>query len=96
MNKGGYQIVDLLNHDLSVDDGANIYTIKGIYNLIEKSIKPIYLSGILVRGIEQQDRFVIPTINSSGQIEIRTPTTGGIEEIMLTIDVDDTINCTVA
>lgn len=88
MNKGGYQIVDLLNNNITTE--GTQFTIKGIYNLIKNSIKPIYLSGITIENIEQQDRYVIPVFTPEG-ITISITDSAGIYVYNLEIRENDLI-----
>lgn len=57
--KGGYQIVDLQNANIT--DTATV--IPGLYALIEGTRKQILLSNIQVSGTEYHDTFVNPSVS---------------------------------
>ena len=65
MKKGGYQIIDLKNFDIH---NGNSVKIKGIYNLFKEVEKPLLLSGIIADSEKQQERFIIPTLDSNNYI----------------------------
>lgn len=62
MTKGGYQIIDLKNKQLTSGTGM-VY--EGIYDLIEGTRKAILVSGLNVGGTEYHDTFVDFTVNGS-------------------------------
>lgn len=53
MRQGGYKIVNLKGIDVNTP-GA---TIKGVYDAIESTRKPIVLSGLVIAGKEYHDVF---------------------------------------
>ena len=54
---GGYKIIDLKDVNLVTDGGG--VKIEDIYNAIEESYrKPLLLSGIVIDGVEKNDRYV--------------------------------------
>ena len=55
MQKGGYQIIDLLDVPLTTED---VYYIEGIYAKIANTRKPILLSGLNFDGKDLRDGFV--------------------------------------
>lgn len=83
--RGGYQIIDLKNRNLTTTTTANI---KGIYNSIESNYrKPILLSGIVIDSVEKADTFVTLVHNGS-----RYTTT--IYGVTLTIADSDNVTIT--
>lgn len=62
MNVGGYQIIDLKNHNF-VDNVD--FTIEGIYNKIESTRKPILISGFQYEGKEMHNQFCSCVVNGS-------------------------------
>ena len=62
MNVGGYQIIDLKNHNF--EEGVG-FTIDGIYDIIEATRKPILVSGVKFEGVELQDQFVMAKVIGS-------------------------------
>lgn len=62
MTKGGYQIIDLKNKELTSGVGM-VY--EGIYDKIEGTRKAILISGLNVGGTEYHDTFVELTVNES-------------------------------
>ena len=85
MKKGGYQIIDLENAPLEA--GGDGVTIEGIYDLIEGTIKPIYLSGLVVDDIEYHDQYVDVGLYG-GDYVLAYRTTDG-EGFNITVDADD-------
>lgn len=65
MNKGGYQIINLLNMNF-VNTVSMV--VDGIYDKIEGSIKPILLSGITIDDVEYHDLFVNPIVIGSSYV----------------------------
>lgn len=65
MQKGGYQIIDLKNKQLTIGTGM-VYN--GVYELIEGTSKPILLSGINIAGKEYHDTFIDLTVSGSSFI----------------------------
>lgn len=56
MRKGGYQIVDF--QDINITTGEGV-TVVGVYETIESSYrKPILISGVTIDGVEKPDCFV--------------------------------------
>lgn len=62
MNKGGYQIVDLGGKSFTLGTGI---VVDGAYDKIEGTRKPIYVSGIVIAGVEYHDTYVDFTVNQS-------------------------------
>lgn len=62
-NKGGYQILDLGNIDLTTSP-----TIEGLYELIEGTKKPIRLTRINLGGVEKHDVVSIPVVSGSDYV----------------------------
>lgn len=62
MKKGGYQIIDLENKPLTLSVGM-VY--EDIYDLIEGTRKPIYVSGVNIDGTEYHDTYVDFKVNGS-------------------------------
>lgn len=62
MLKGGYQIIDLKNKELTSGVGM-VY--EGIYDKVEGTRKAILISGLNVGGTEYHDTFVELTVNST-------------------------------
>lgn len=62
MKKGGYQIIDLENRNIAV--GASS-TYEGIYDKIEGTRKPIYVSGIQIGGVEYHDTYIDFTVSGT-------------------------------
>ena len=52
MKKGGYQIIDLQGKSFNAEAS---YVYEGIYDLIEGTTKPIYISGFILNNVEQRD-----------------------------------------
>lgn len=81
---GGYQIISLGNLDFS-EDGTSTYTIEGIHQSIEESLKAILLTGIVIGGVELHDTFVSVTGGSPYVMSI-----GNTYQV--TINTDDSVN----
>lgn len=62
MNVGGYQIIDLKNHNF--EDGVG-FIIDGIYDKIKATRKPILVSGVKFEGVELKDQFVMAKVIGS-------------------------------
>lgn len=62
MNKGGYQIVDLGGKSFTLGTGR---VVDGVYDKIEGTRKPIYVSGIVIVDVEYHDTYVDFTVNQS-------------------------------
>lgn len=62
-NKGGYQILDLGNVDLTTSP-----TIAGLYELIEGTKKPIRLTRINLGGVEKHDVVSMPVVSGSDYV----------------------------
>lgn len=62
MQKGGYQIIDLKNKELTSGVGM---TYEGIYDKIEGTRKAILVSGLNLEGTEYHDSFVDFTVNNT-------------------------------
>ena len=62
MNKGGYQIVDLGGKSFTLGQSRNV---RGAYDKIKGTRKPIYVSGIVIAGIEYHDTYVDFTVNQT-------------------------------
>ena len=62
MNKGGYQIVDLGGKSFTLGTGR---VVDGVYDKIEGTRKPIYVSGIVIADVEYHDTYVDFTVNQS-------------------------------
>ena len=86
MKKGGYQIIDLKNFNI---DNGNSVTIKGIYNILKEVKKPLLLSGIIIKGKEQQDRFILPEGGTPNYV-IKI-TSNSKPDISATVKPDDTV-----
>lgn len=91
MVKGGYQIIDLNNHNHTSGVGAMH---EGIYDKIEGTRKPILLSGIVVDAVEYHDTFIFPTVNGSNYVAVvgENPTTN--ERIVINIEDTDAVTFT--
>ena len=86
MKKGGYQIIDLEN--LPFNDGGT-KTIKGIYDLIEGTRKPIYVSGLVIDGIEYHDKYVDVYVDGSDYVlSYREKSSEGCD---ITVTADDEV-----
>lgn len=59
MIKGGYQIIDLENKNLTIGVGM-VY--EGIYEQIESTTKPILISGLVISHIEYNDLYSYPKV----------------------------------
>lgn len=81
---GGYQIINLNNLDFS-DDGTSVYTIDGIHQSLEESMKAVLLTGIVIDGVEQHDCFVAVTGGSPYLLDI-----GNTYQV--SIGTDDSVN----
>ncbi len=84
MNKGGYQIIDLKNVELTSGTGT---VFDGVYEKIEGTRKPILVSGLNVGGTEYNDAYVQFTVSGSNY-------TTTIYGMTLTIADDDTVTPT--
>ena len=62
MNKGGYQIVDLGGKSFTLGTGI---VVDGAYDKIKGTRKPIYVSGIVIAGVEYHDTYVDFTANQT-------------------------------
>lgn len=62
MVKGGYQIINLENKDLTTGVGMQY---SKLYEKIEGTRKPILLSGIQIDGTEYHDCFVEPIVDGT-------------------------------
>lgn len=62
MKTGGYQIINLENKNLALNTGM-VYP--GIYEKIEGTRKPIYVSGLQVANVEYHDAYVAFSTNES-------------------------------
>lgn len=62
MNKGGYQIVDLGGKNFT---NEAMKVVKGAYDKIKGTRKPIYVSGIMIDGTEYHDTYVDFTVNQT-------------------------------
>lgn len=62
MLKGGYQILDLQNKNLTSGNGI-IY--EGAYDKLKGNRKPILVSGLKFGGIEYRDTFVEFSLNAA-------------------------------
>ncbi len=81
MTKGGYQIIDLKDVNLTLGTGA---TFKGVYNQIEGTRKAILVSGLNIGGTEYHDTFVDFTVSN-------TSFTGTIYGKTITITDEDLV-----
>ena len=82
---GGYQIIDLGNHNFQAGEP---FVVSGAYNLIGRVKKPIYVSGIVVDGVEYHDSF-IQFIAVSGNFD------GSNGILDFTVDSNDSVFVTV-
>ena len=82
---GGYQIVDLGNHNF---ENGEPFVVSGVYNLVGRVKKPFYVSGIVVDGVEYHDSF-IQFIDKSGSFN------GSNGILDFTVDSDDSVFITV-
>lgn len=55
MNKGGYQIVDFGGKSFTLGTSRMV---KGAYDKIKGTRKPIYVSGIVIADVEYHDTYV--------------------------------------
>lgn len=62
MNKGGYQIVDLGGESFTLGESRMV---DGAYDKIKGTRKPIYVSGIVIAGVEYHDTYVDFTANQT-------------------------------
>ena len=62
MNKGGYQIVDFGGKNFTLGE---IRIVRGTYDKINGTRKPIYVSGIVIAGVEYHDTYVDFTVNQT-------------------------------
>lgn len=62
MKVGGYRIIDLKGTNFTVGTGV---VIDGIYDKIESTRKPLYVSGVVVAGVEYHDTWVDFTVDGS-------------------------------
>lgn len=62
MNKGGYQIVDLGGKSFTLGTGI---VVDGAYDKIKGTLKPIYVSGIVIADVEYNDCYVQIVSNGS-------------------------------
>lgn len=92
MLKGGYQIVDLKNHNHTSGVGA-IH--EGIYDLIEGTTKPILISGITVNAVEYHDTFIFPCVNGSNYVAVVGVNPSQNEEIVINIQDNDVVTFTI-
>lgn len=92
MRKGGYKIIDLKDNNFTV--GGSSITIPGIYEAIENSHrKAILLSGIVIGGIERNDRFVTFGIVSTDYIaSVAVSDTANV--LQCTVKADDSVKFT--
>lgn len=62
MGKGGYQIIDFKDIDLTIDgDGV---TIDGVYERLEGNYrKPTFVEGLSVGGVEKTGQYVAFTVS---------------------------------
>ena len=60
MNKGGYQILDFKN--INITDGLKV-VIKGINDLLGNTKKPLLLTNVTINNIKNQDQFATYTDN---------------------------------
>lgn len=63
MNKGGYQIVDFGGKSFTIGTSRMV---KGVYDKIKGTRKPIYVSGIVIADVEYHDTYVEFTETSNG------------------------------
>ena len=89
MDKGGYQIIDLKNQNLTKDTTS--IKIDGIYNLIKNSIKPILVTGIKINGIEEQEQFIIYTTDAKGSLHFNIKPYAPGTTLEIQIDATDII-----
>lgn len=59
---GGYQIIEFKNGNFTLGTGR-VYS--GVYDKIEGTRKPIYVSGIQIAGVEYHNCYVDFTVNES-------------------------------
>ena len=92
MVKGGYQIINLNNHNHTSGVGA-IH--EGIYDKIEGTKKPILLSGITIDAVEYHDTFIFPCVNGTNFVAVvgRNPTLN--KEYHINIQDNDVVTFTV-
>ena len=62
MNIGGYQIIDLKGKNFTLGTGM---VFNGVYEKIEGTRKPIYVSGISIAGVEYHDCYVNFVVNGN-------------------------------
>lgn len=86
MTKGGYQILDFKDRNLTPESQSNY---PGMYEKVEGTRKAVLLSGITISQIEQRDMFVSPTI--SGTSFVFTIKTLDGTEYTITIADTDTV-----
>lgn len=89
MIKGGYQIIDLQNKQLTVDVGM---VFEGIYDKIEGTRKAILLSGLNIGGREYHDIFVpfdVDSTNFVGTAYGHTITIQDTDVLTATVPADE-------
>lgn len=84
MQKGGYQIIDLKGLNFVV---GTAQTVDGIYDKIEGTKKPLYVSGIQIAGVEYHDTYVDFTVSTGNFV-------GTIYGKKITITADDKVTIT--
>lgn len=84
MTKGGYQIINLDNHNHTSGVGA---VHEGIYDKIEGTKKPILLSGIVVDAVEYHDTYIFPVV--TGTTYVAVVGVNPSENVQIVIEVQD-------
>lgn len=93
--RGGYQIVDLKETNITVDN----VTIDGVYNQIENSHqKPLLFYGLMISGIELGSRYPDGITNDGGSYNVyfalKPSAANGSRGYYLTITSDDEVKAT--
>ena len=87
MKKGGYQILDLKNHNFT---SGSSYSYPGCYDLISGTKKAILVSGLNIAGTEFNDFYGLFIVSSGNLVYKDTIQVTG-KTLTITVKSDDTI-----
>lgn len=88
MARGGYQVLDIKNKDLTIGEATEI---TGTYETLEGNYrKAILLSNLVIGGVEYPNRFVEFGTEQS-KFVTHLSIDGGVTQLKLTIDDNDMV-----
>ena len=88
MKQGGYQILDLKNHNFATSGSSNTYN--GCYELLKGTRKAVLVSGMKINGVEYRDFFALFVVSNNNIVyKVTEQVTGLI--ITITVKSNDTV-----